>query len=277
MKVCLRNANETVMLSEGCLNFSSLWEQVLGSCAHSRGHSSLTYMLKQEYTCCGGLSEMDISILEEQYNCRKQQQKLQSHVIVFRTVNPRSISGEALVSAVLVNADGRQPTAYQDHIFDDDDDGFTLDMLCNTSLQDHNAPWLIHLGINHDKELRNAYSEDEVTDADEEMTLENEGLSSSPGNESPANKLLTCEVPVTMNATHEHKDMAALHDVARSSTDFLLSVQMEASPSNATPVVFTNQHAPRFLAESYPHYPFPQKKTPRKSEVAKKLGLYSEH
>lgn len=220
---------------------------------------------------------MDISILEEQYNCRKQQQKLQSHVIVFRTVNPSSISREALVSAVLVNEDGRQPTAFQDHMLDDDDDGFTLDMLCNTSLQDHNAPWRVHLGIHHATELQNAYSEDEVTDADEKMTLENEGLLSSPGNELPASQVLTCKVPV--NVTHEHRDMALLHDVAGSSTESLSSVQMEAYPCNVPPRVCTNQHALRLLTESYiyPHYPFPQKKSPQKSEVAKKLGLYSKH
>ncbi|KYO46965.1 NEDD8 ultimate buster 1 [Alligator mississippiensis] len=46
---------------------------------------------------------MDVSILEEQYDCIKQKQKLQTHIIVFKTGENDSVHDESMVNAVLIN------------------------------------------------------------------------------------------------------------------------------------------------------------------------------
>lgn len=50
------------------------------------GIFSLTHTAEQQNSDCDRQpTKMDVSLLEEQYDCIKQKQKLQTHIIVFKT------------------------------------------------------------------------------------------------------------------------------------------------------------------------------------------------
>lgn len=69
-----------------CMTFSSLLEQMVKAYKYMTGIFSVTHTSEQQASDCDKQpTEMDVSFLEEQYDHIKQKQKLQSHVIVFKT------------------------------------------------------------------------------------------------------------------------------------------------------------------------------------------------
>lgn len=69
-----------------CLILSLLWEQMVKAYKYMSGIFLVTHPSKQQASDCSRQpTKMDINVLEERYNCLKQKQKLQTHVIVFKT------------------------------------------------------------------------------------------------------------------------------------------------------------------------------------------------
>ncbi|XP_069067194.1 uncharacterized protein C9orf152 homolog isoform X2 [Pleurodeles waltl] len=75
------------MMSCCCLHLSSLWEQMVKACKCMGQILSVTHSPKADPAAdsTGKLSAMDINQLEEEYLCIKQKQKLQTHIIVYKT------------------------------------------------------------------------------------------------------------------------------------------------------------------------------------------------
>lgn len=69
-----------------CMSFSSLWEQMVKAYKYITGIFSVTHTSEQQASDRDKQpTKMDVSLLEEQYDHIKQKQKLQSHIIVFKT------------------------------------------------------------------------------------------------------------------------------------------------------------------------------------------------
>jgi len=69
-----------------CMTFSSLWEQMVKAYKYTTGIFSVTHTSElRDSDRHKQPSKMDVSLLEEQYDHIKQKQKLQSHIIVFKT------------------------------------------------------------------------------------------------------------------------------------------------------------------------------------------------
>ncbi|KAJ1099517.1 hypothetical protein NDU88_004618 [Pleurodeles waltl] len=87
---------------------------------------------------------MDINQLEEEYLCIKQKQKLQTHIIVYKTGEDEPLTTEALVTTVPVNKKVQKPKAFEERI---PVRGVTLEILGDAASQDPIDPWHIHLDI----------------------------------------------------------------------------------------------------------------------------------
>lgn len=69
-----------------CVTFSSLLQQMVKAYKYMTGIFSVTHTSEQQASDCDKQpTKMDVSLLEEQYDHIKQKQKLQSHIIVFKT------------------------------------------------------------------------------------------------------------------------------------------------------------------------------------------------
>lgn len=69
-----------------CLTFSSLLEQMVKAYKYVTGIFSVTHSSEPQVSDGDKkLTKMDVSVLEEQYDHIKQKQKLQPHIIVYKT------------------------------------------------------------------------------------------------------------------------------------------------------------------------------------------------
>lgn len=81
-----------------CMSFSSLWEQMVKAYKYITGIFSVTHTSEQQASDRDKQpTKMDVSLLEEQYDHIKQKQKLQSHIIVFKTGMLRFIGNDVNV------------------------------------------------------------------------------------------------------------------------------------------------------------------------------------
>ncbi|XP_013037962.3 LOW QUALITY PROTEIN: uncharacterized protein C9orf152 homolog [Anser cygnoides] len=127
-----------------CMSFSSLWEQMVKAYKYITGIFSVTHTSEQQASDRDKQpTKMDVSLLEEQYDHIKQKQKLQSHVIVFKTGAQESVLPESMVSAVLINKKVRKSKSFTEHV---PIRKVRLEVTSNGNVQD-NSPWRTHLGI----------------------------------------------------------------------------------------------------------------------------------
>lgn len=81
-----------------CTTFSSLWEQMVKAYKCTTGIFSVTHTSElRDSDHHKQPTKMDVSLLEEQYDHIKQKQKLQSHIIVFKTGMPGFIGNDVNV------------------------------------------------------------------------------------------------------------------------------------------------------------------------------------
>ncbi|MEE6470199.1 hypothetical protein FKM82_008891 [Ascaphus truei] len=123
----------------------------------------------------------------------------------------------------------------------------------NNYLQDHNSPWHAHLNIHHMVQqdcsfaLQNCKAENEkLPTNDVGQDIKASKLSSSTGDNNPISSL--------------HRKSSLRHTIPASWTHHQYPSLKLTSP-----------------ADKICYYPFPQKKSPRISETARKLGLYVTH
>uniref|UniRef100_A0A8B9NYR3 TBC1 domain-containing protein n=1 Tax=Apteryx owenii TaxID=8824 RepID=A0A8B9NYR3_APTOW len=256
-----------------CMTLSSLWEQMVKAYKYMTGIFSVTHTSEQQASDRDEQStKMDVSLLEEQYDYIKQKQKLQSHIIVFKTGENESVLSESMVNAVVINKNIRKSKSLTECV---PVRKVRLELTSNGNLQD-SSPWRTHLGIHR---LAQA-SRPEVS---HDLSYCKNGPCSFD------NKRL---IPKE-NGTLQHKELEtvseepALDQLGSSSTLNSLSKEKstnisgicQKSPSkSATSVIWTHQHISSTkcipACNKLNFYPFPQKKTPRISEAARRLGLY---
>lgn len=167
------------MVSCCCLPLSALWEQMVKACK-CMGHVLSVSHSPTAADSSRKLSTMDITQLEEEYLYIKQKQKLQTHIIVYKTGEDEPLTTEALVTTVPVNKKVKKPKAFEERI---PVRGVTLDILRDASSQDPIDPWHIHLDIHrlvqveHQNQAFNPVQEKhkQVSFDNDRMTLEGNG------------------------------------------------------------------------------------------------------
>ncbi|KFP99265.1 Uncharacterized protein C9orf152, partial [Leptosomus discolor] len=127
-----------------CMTFSSLLEQMVKAYKYMTGIFSVTHTSEQQASDRDKQpTKMDVSLLEEQYDHIKQKQKLQSHIIVFKTGEHEPVLPEPMVNAVLINKAVRRSKSFTEHV---PVRQVRLEMTSSGNVQD-NSPWRTHLGI----------------------------------------------------------------------------------------------------------------------------------
>uniref|UniRef100_A0A8D0C6N2 TBC1 domain-containing protein n=1 Tax=Salvator merianae TaxID=96440 RepID=A0A8D0C6N2_SALMN len=244
-----------------CLILSFLWEQMVKAYKFMSGIFLVTHPSKQQASDCSGQpTKMDVSVLEEQYNCLKEKQKLQTHIIVFKPGGNETVPKESMVNAVLINKKMRTAKALQEGIPIRE---VSLELPCSENIQE-NSPWRIHLGIHrlaqgepqkslYNGQIKNEQTNSKLLSQEESMTPCEElleGCEESNESQSKQENLITAEKTNNSN-------------LAFTSVSSLVWTQSQTSASKLTPA-----------SCKLPYYPFPQKKTPKISEAARRLGLY---
>lgn len=224
----------------------------------------VTHPSKQQASECSRQpTKMDINVLEEQYHCLKQKQKLQTHVIVFKTDDAETVPGESMINAVLINKKFRKGKVLTEHI---PTRKVNLDLPCGRNVQE-SSPWRIHLGIHRlvqGEHLKTpcdvGRNNNEKISKDSKKLLEEESVISH-------GELLTGSEQ-SIELLGKQGNSSPLEKTGSSSS----------SLTSVTSLVWTRSQisASKFApsASKLTYYPFPQKKTPRISEAARKLGLY---
>ncbi|KFV60826.1 Uncharacterized protein C9orf152, partial [Tyto alba] len=127
-----------------CMTFSSLLEQMVKAYKYMTGIFSVTHTSEQQASDRDKQpTKMDVSLLEEQYDHTKQKQKLQSHIIVFKTGEHESVLPESMVNPVLINKSVRKSKSFTECV---PVRKVRLEMASSGNVQD-NSPWRTHLGI----------------------------------------------------------------------------------------------------------------------------------
>ncbi|XP_077160220.1 LOW QUALITY PROTEIN: uncharacterized protein C9orf152 homolog [Paroedura picta] len=252
-----------------CFILSFLWEQMVKAYKYMSSVSSVTHPSNQPASDRSGQpTKMDVSLLEEQYGSLKQKQRLQTHIIVFKTGEHEAIPEGPTVSTVLVNQKVKKAKACREHMPIRE---VSLGLPCAGSIQE-SSPWRIHLGLHRlvegehrrvpweavqikDEQVctsSEAPSGEESTASTEELLTGSERSTepvSQQGDSSPAEKT---ESPIPAGGT----DLRLTSVTAPLWTEISVAKLVPAASSKLT------------------YYPFPQKKTPRISEAARRLGLY---
>ncbi|KFQ22964.1 Uncharacterized protein C9orf152, partial [Merops nubicus] len=126
-----------------CMTFSSLLEQMVKAYKYMTGIFSVTHTSEQQASDGDKQpTKMDVSLLEEQYDHIKQKQKLQSHIIVFKTGEHESVLPESMVSAVLINKAVRRSKSFTERV-----PVRKVRLEMSSSNAEDNSPWRTHLGI----------------------------------------------------------------------------------------------------------------------------------
>lgn len=230
------------------------------------GIFSVTHTSEQQASDCDKQpTEMDVSFLEEQYDHIKQKQKLQSHVIVFKTGEHESVIPESMVNAVIINKKVRSKS-FTEHV---PVRKVRLEMNSSGNAQD-NSLWHTHLGIHR---LVQAPCQGATQDVSH---CKNGPCSFDK------ERLISQE-----NGTLQPKELEGARELPvlsqLGSSSMLNSCNKEDSTcpkpplKSATSAVWTHQHTSTKCmpaCNKLNFYPFPNKKGPRISEAAKRLGLY---
>ncbi|CAI5789110.1 Hypothetical predicted protein [Podarcis lilfordi] len=247
-----------------CLILSFLWEQMVKAYKYMGGIFLVTHLSKQRASDCSGQpTKMDVSMLEEQYDSLKQKQKLQTHIIVFKTGENETVPGESMVSAVLINKKMRKAKAFKECAPVKE---VSLELPCSENIQD-SSPWRIHLEIH-----RLAHGEHQevplgaVQKNNEQVSADSEILSLKERVMTSEELLKGSEQSAGILSEQENSSPAETTD---SSYSHLTSV---TSPAWTHAQISVSKLAP--TSNKLPYYPFPQKKTHKISEAARRLGLY---
>ncbi|XP_061443648.1 uncharacterized protein C9orf152 homolog isoform X2 [Rhineura floridana] len=247
-----------------CLILSFLWEQMVKAYKYMSGIFLVTHPSKQRASDCSGQpTKMDVSVLEEQYDCLKQKQKLQTHIIVFKTGGNETVPRESMVNAVLINKKMRKAKAFKECLPIRE---VSFELPCKEDIQE-SSPWRIHLEIH-----RLAQGDhqkipcDIVQNKNEQFTTDSEILFQKKSIMSCEELLKGSEQSVGILSKQENPSPAEKTD---SSNSPLTSV---TSPIWTHAQISVSKLAP--ASSKLPYYPFPQKKTPKISEAARRLGLY---
>lgn len=188
------------------------------------------------------------------------------HICISLVGEQESVLPESMVNAVLINKKVRRSKTFTEHA---PVRKVSLEMTSSGNVQD-NSPWRTHLGIH-----RRGVTWDPSHRKDRPCGFDNQRLIST-GKGTPQ--------PPELEGASE---LAALSQLGSSNTSNGLSEENGSGISStcqkpplksAAPAVWTQQHVSATkctpAGNNLSFYPFPNKKGPRISEAAKRLGLY---
>ncbi|MGH0159174.1 UNVERIFIED_CONTAM: hypothetical protein FKN15_036343 [Acipenser sinensis] len=215
---------------------------------------------------------MDVTLLKEQHHCIRK--KLRTHVVWFKTANNEEMNGKPLVRVVSINQNMRKAKAFEVEMpFKEIQFNF------HGNLQDYESPWHTHLGI-----YRNTQTEHQNTGtAEESAKTVDSGEQPSPTADPslPQDISLSCQKLLEEQAV-DTSEGASQSEVPDRTSNCCLGDSLTHRPRKlSTPAIQTGQQS--LVAYKSPSstkllcYPFPQKKCPKKSEAARRLGLYAPH
>ncbi|KAM9307619.1 uncharacterized protein C9orf152 homolog [Gastrophryne carolinensis] len=251
----------------GCLQFS-MWEQMQKAYKYMSEILSVTHTSKDPADCNRKPSKMDISRLEEQYYGMKQKQKLQTHIIVFKAGENKLISGDPVVNTVPVNERVLKQKPFKEQLPVKE---VTLELLDKNYLKDRYGTWHAHLNIHRmvQMDCQTLHNADDKTsplhkDIDKSILF---------------TRLLSSEEQPKKNLEHitEEVETKGLNE-RRNSVN---NLYRRSSLKHPVTTSWGHYQSPTSKASSPTEklyfYPFPQKKNPRISETARRLGLYVTH
>ncbi|XP_032093900.1 uncharacterized protein C9orf152 homolog [Thamnophis elegans] len=226
-----------------CLVLSFLWEQVAKAYKYMSGVFLVSHSSDQQATDSSRPpSKMDVNRLQEQYHYLKEKQKLHTHVVVFKTGGNGSIPKESMISAVLINKTMRKALKGRE---------IKVDLPWQGNGQD-SSPWRIHLGIH-----RLARHQGQPCDGVQNRI---------------EHSMWSCEE--SLDSTEPAIAFAIKEENSRPPEEMVSSNSTRTSVTSIWAYSSLNISASKPTSTKLSYYPFPQKKNPKISEAARKLGLY---
>ncbi|XP_063777912.1 uncharacterized protein C9orf152 homolog [Pseudophryne corroboree] len=249
-----------------CFVQFSLWEQMVKAYKCMSEILSVTHTYKDPADGIRKQSIMDISRLEEQYYCTQQKQKLQTHIIVFKAGENEFISGEPFVNTVPVNKKVKKIKAFKEQTPVKE---VTLELLDKSYLKERNGTWHAHLNIHRMVQLDCQRALKKGT-GEQEKVIDKSLL---------FDRLLSSGSQPTKEPEHSTGDMGPSEGTEGNNS--VSSTYRKSSLKQSAPALWSHYQFPSSKptspTEKVFYYPFPQKKNPRISETARKLGLYVTH
>lgn len=255
-----------------CMTFSSLLEQMVKAYKYMTGIFSVTHTSEQQASDCDKQpTEMDVSFLEEQYDHIKQKQKLQSHVIVFKTGEHESVIPESMVNAVIINKKVRSKS-FTEHV---PVRKVRLEMTSSGNAQD-NSLWHTHLGIHRLVQATCQGATQDVSHCKNgPCSFDKQRLISQKNGTLQAKEL---EEARELSALSQLGSSSVLNNFSKENGSSISSTCPKPPLKSPTSAVWTHQRISSTkcmpACNKLNFYPFPNKKGPRISEAAKRLGLY---
>ncbi|KAJ8277572.1 hypothetical protein GJAV_G00076800 [Gymnothorax javanicus] len=199
---------------------------------------------------------MDVALLIEQYNSNKLKQILQTRVILFKKApNNEDICGKSLVKMIPVNQEVKYPEVLREYFpvrqmkfsFTDD-------------LDSDKTPWRTHLGIHR------------MTCATGTLINASDKPASTTSRKSTGNLSASKDFSQEGDESEGYSNASEDMNAHRFSNCGGRSEQIMPSTSIFRyPETWPKSSLPSLSSD---HYPFPQRKCPKKSEAARRLGMY---
>ncbi|XP_007113084.2 uncharacterized protein C9orf152 homolog [Physeter macrocephalus] len=188
--------------------------------------------------------------LRAQYAGLRRRQKAQAHVVVLPKGGNMPAPAEAMVSAVWINKERRHSLSLEEA---DPEAEEMLEEADRGCLQDPKSPWRTHLEMHHSVQTFHQETSHQVKDKFMGSEQRLPGLSEDP-------QMTQQGSTIPEAAQHECQVGNTPTKAVRSG----FNIGAQGPPSIKKP-----HRSGRPV-----HYPFPQRKTPRISQVARNLGLY---
>ncbi|KAM9573534.1 LOW QUALITY PROTEIN: uncharacterized protein C9orf152 homolog [Guaruba guarouba] len=258
-----------------CMTFSSLLEQMVKAYKYMTGIFSVTHTSEQQASDCDKQpTEMDVSFLEEQYDHIKQKQKLQSHVIVFKTGEHESVIPESMVNTVIINKKVRSKS-FTEHV---PVRKVRLEMTSSGNTQD-NSLWHTHLGIHRLAQAPYQGVTEDVSHCKNGPCSFDKQRLISQGNSILQPKEL--EGANELSAPSQLGSSSRLNDFSKENGSSISNTCPKPPPKSATSAVWTHQHIRATKCTSACNklnfYPFPNKKGPEFLKQQRGLDYMSQN
>ncbi|XP_038852865.1 uncharacterized protein LOC120050352 [Salvelinus namaycush] len=241
------------MLSCCCSNSTCSWEQIRSRSRSETANGDVNHLVEEvdQSEIVADITRMDIALLTEQYNLTKEKQKRQTLVVLFRQVSTDAaeISGQALVNVVPINQEMKSKHERKRSVSESEND-FVGDL--------ERAPWRKPLDIHRQTNvIITPHTNPTITGSNSSFTSLSEDFP-----ETSSEKVLG--------------DSISIHSVELSTSNSRSGSRKFSAPAILSrQLSFGGQRPPLLSSCPHHHYPFPQRKGPKKSEAARRLGMYS--
>ncbi|XP_062377759.1 uncharacterized protein C9orf152-like [Sardina pilchardus] len=243
------------MLSCCCSNLTCPWKQVIRTDEFRQETVDGRELYTEDSAQTLESTRMDIALLKEQYNWIKEKQRQETRVVVFKKASTNEeIIGKSPVSVVPMHQEmRRRPLQRQLSMQEAQSDIF----------QDQgNSLWRTHLGLHRNGCTASYHNQDPIAiqsnlfrDSSLESTESSEKLTSDPEE---------LEGSVSLGSSTSGQEAEDGKPTRQFSAPSVLSRRSSLIRSRPAQAPSTARH-----------YPFPQLKCPRKSEAARRLGMYA--